>query len=97
MNLAEISDHLPGDLATVGIYEKQSKRRYERAGNRMKSETADGEATYYVVRELKRKEHRRFAANNAEKGENVGCYFYGTKGTFMMVELHNPVCIGPYP
>lgn len=27
-------------------------------------------------------EHRRFAANNAEKGENVGCYFYGTKGTF---------------
>lgn len=29
-------------------------------------------------------EHRRFAANNAEKGENVGCYFYGTKGTFHM-------------
>ena len=26
-------------------------------------------------------EHRRFAANNAEKGENVGCYFYGTNGT----------------
>lgn len=29
-------------------------------------------------------EHRRFAANNAEKGENVGCYFYGTEGTFHM-------------
>jgi len=29
-------------------------------------------------------EHRNFAANNAEKGENVGCYFYGTKGTFHM-------------
>ena len=29
-------------------------------------------------------EHRRFAGNNAEKGENVGCYFYGTKGTFHM-------------
>ena len=29
-------------------------------------------------------EHRQFAANNAEKGENVGCYFYGTKGTFHM-------------
>jgi predicted dehydrogenase len=29
-------------------------------------------------------EHRTFAANNAEKGENVGCYFYGTKGTFHM-------------
>ena len=22
-----------------------------------------------------------FAGNNAEKGENVGCYFYGTEGT----------------
>ena len=29
-------------------------------------------------------EHRQFAANNAEKGENVGCYFYGEKGTFHM-------------
>ena len=27
-------------------------------------------------------EHRQFAANNAEKGESVGCYFYGTEGTF---------------
>ena len=26
-------------------------------------------------------EHRQFAGNNAEKGENVGCYFYGTAGT----------------
>jgi len=26
-------------------------------------------------------EHRQFAANNAEKGENVGCYFYGENGT----------------
>ena len=25
-------------------------------------------------------EHRQFAANNVDKGENVGCYFYGTKG-----------------
>ena len=29
-------------------------------------------------------ENRKFAANNAEKGENVGCYFYGTEGTFHM-------------
>jgi predicted dehydrogenase len=28
-------------------------------------------------------EHRRFAANNAEK-HAIGCYFYGTKGTFHM-------------
>src|SRR5262245_15937080 len=27
-------------------------------------------------------EHRQYAANQAEKGENVGCYFYGTNGTF---------------
>ena len=25
-------------------------------------------------------EHRRFANNHVEKGENVGCYFYGTEG-----------------
>jgi len=29
-------------------------------------------------------EHRQFAGNNAEKGESVGCYFYGTAGTFHM-------------
>lgn len=29
-------------------------------------------------------EHRQFAGNNAEKGENVGCYFYGTNGTLHM-------------
>jgi len=27
-------------------------------------------------------EHRRFAGNPAEKTESVGCFFYGTKGTF---------------
>jgi len=26
-------------------------------------------------------EHRLFAGNGAEKGESVGCYFYGTEGT----------------
>lgn len=29
-------------------------------------------------------EHRQFAGNGAEKTENVGCYFYGTRGTFHM-------------
>ena len=29
-------------------------------------------------------EHRRFGNNNADKGENVGCYFYGTKGILHM-------------
>ena len=27
-------------------------------------------------------EHRKFAGNGTDKGENVGCYFYGTKGIF---------------
>jgi predicted dehydrogenase len=26
-------------------------------------------------------EHRQFAGNNQDKGENVGCYFFGTEGT----------------
>jgi len=29
-------------------------------------------------------EHRRFGGNPTEKTENVGCWFYGTKGTFHM-------------
>lgn len=29
-------------------------------------------------------EHRLFAGNTTERGENVGCYFYGTEGTFHM-------------
>ncbi len=29
-------------------------------------------------------EHRRFGGNNAEKSDAVGCYFFGTKGTFHM-------------
>ena len=27
-------------------------------------------------------EHHKFAGNNTDKGENVGCYFYGTEGVF---------------
>jgi len=29
-------------------------------------------------------EHRQFAGNETDKGENVGVYFYGTEGTFHM-------------
>ena len=29
-------------------------------------------------------EARQFGGNNVEKGENVGCYFYGTKGIFRL-------------
>lgn len=41
-------------------------------------------ATYTFEKFSVQWEHRRFAANNADKGENVGCYFYGTKGIFHM-------------
>jgi predicted dehydrogenase len=37
-------------------------------------------ATYAFDRLTVQWEHRRFAGNANEKGENVGCYFYGTKG-----------------
>lgn len=39
-------------------------------------------ATYAFERFTMQWEHRRFAGNNTDKGENVGCYFYGTKGIF---------------
>ena len=41
-------------------------------------------ATYAFDKLTVQWEHRRFAGNNTDKGENVGCYFYGTKGTFHM-------------
>jgi len=37
-------------------------------------------ASYSFERLTVQWEHRRFAGNNTDKGENVGCYFYGTKG-----------------
>ncbi len=41
-------------------------------------------ATYAFDKFSVQWEHRRFGANNTDKGENVGCYFYGTKGIFHM-------------
>jgi predicted dehydrogenase len=41
-------------------------------------------ATYQFDKFSVQWEHRRFANNNTDKGENVGCYFYGTKGIFHM-------------
>ncbi|MBL9192316.1 MAG: Gfo/Idh/MocA family oxidoreductase [Opitutaceae bacterium] len=39
-------------------------------------------ATYSFNRFTVQWEHRRFGGNAAEKGESVGCYFYGTQGIF---------------
>lgn len=41
-------------------------------------------ATFKFDRFTVQWEHRRFGGNNTDKGENVGCYFYGTKGIFHM-------------
>jgi predicted dehydrogenase len=41
-------------------------------------------ATYAFEKFNVQWEHRRFGANNTDKGESVGCYFYGTKGIFHM-------------
>jgi predicted dehydrogenase len=41
-------------------------------------------ATYSFEKFNVQWEHRRFAGNATDKGENVGCYFYGTKGIFHM-------------
>jgi predicted dehydrogenase len=39
-------------------------------------------ATYSFDRFNVQWEHRRFVGNGTDKGEPVGCYFYGTKGIF---------------
>jgi predicted dehydrogenase len=58
------------------------------AVNTPKEQTSDAPdhqvATFAFDRFTVQWEHRKFAGNNTDKGENVGCYFYGTKGTFHM-------------
>jgi predicted dehydrogenase len=76
--------------------EKYPKRVYSTGGRPIagpvvltaKEQTTDAPdhqlATYSFDRFDVQWEHRRFAGNNTDKGENVGCYFYGTKGIFHM-------------
>jgi predicted dehydrogenase len=78
------------------LEEKYPKRVYSTGGREIagkpiyndKEQTTDAPdhqvATYEFESFTATWEHRRFAGNNAEKGENVGCYFYGTEGTFHM-------------
>lgn len=82
---------------TLWIMEEKWPRRISSHGGRPikgppvyteKEQTTDAPDHQVAVFEFERFtltwEHRQFAANNAEKGENVGCYFYGTEGTFHM-------------
>ena len=76
--------------------EKYPKRIYSTGGrpiagpavNTPEAQTTDAPdhqvATYSFEKFTLQWEHRRFAGNNTDKGENVGCYFYGTRGIFHM-------------
>jgi predicted dehydrogenase len=75
--------------------EKYPKRVYSTGGRPIrgaavsneKEQTSDSPDSQVAVYEFESFtatwEHRRFAANNAEKN-SIGCYFYGTKGTLHM-------------
>lgn len=76
--------------------EKYPKRVYSTGGrpiagpvvNTAKEQTSDAPdhqlATFSFDKFDVQWEHRRFGGNATDKGENVGCYFYGTKGIFHM-------------
>lgn len=91
-------DYANGLLGDWGIHwldqvlwwteEKFPKRVFSTGGRAIKQDNSDApdhqSASFEFEDFTVVWEHRLFAGNNAEKGENVGCYFYGTEGTFHM-------------
>ena len=91
-------DYANGQLGDWGIHwldqvlwwteEKYPKKIFSTGGRAIRKDNTDAPdhqvATYEFEDFTVNWEHRQFAGNNAEKGENVGCYFYGTEGTFHM-------------
>jgi predicted dehydrogenase len=91
-------DYANGTLGDWGIHwfdqvlwwteEKWPKRIFSNGAKRIKEDLTDAPdgqiATYSFETFDLVWEHRQYAGNNAEKPENVGCYFYGTEGTFHM-------------
>ncbi|MDQ4139367.1 MAG: gfo/Idh/MocA family oxidoreductase, partial [Bacteroidota bacterium] len=91
-------DYANGQLGDWGIHwldqilwwteEKYPKKVFSTGGRAIRQDNTDAPdhqvATYEFEDFTVNWEHRLFAGNNAEKGENVGCYFYGTEGTFHM-------------
>lgn len=67
--------------------EKYPKTIYSTGGRFIKRDNTDAPDTQTVNFEFEDFtavwEHRQYAANEAEK-HNIGCYFYGTEGTFHM-------------
>ncbi|MBC7920237.1 MAG: Gfo/Idh/MocA family oxidoreductase [Ferruginibacter sp.] len=91
-------DYANGQLGDWGIHwmdqilwcteEKYPRKVFSTGGRHIRRDHTDAPDTQVASFEFESFtvswEHRQFAANNAEKGENVGCYFYGTEGTFHM-------------
>nr|MCU0355169.1 Gfo/Idh/MocA family oxidoreductase [Cytophagales bacterium] len=91
-------DFANGQLGDWGVHwldqvlwwteEKFPRRVYSHAARSIRRDSTDAPDTQVATFEFESFtavwEHRLYAANNAEKGENVGCYFYGTEGTFHM-------------
>jgi predicted dehydrogenase len=90
-------DFANGQLGDWGVHwmdqilwtmdEKYPKRVYSTGGRRIKRDSTDAPDTQIATYDFDRFqvvwEHRLYGANEAEKS-NVGCYFYGTEGTFHM-------------
>jgi predicted dehydrogenase len=90
-------DYANGQLGDWGIHwmdqvlwwteEKYPKKVFSTANRFIRQDNTDAPDTQNVVFEFESFtaawEHRQYAANNAEK-TNIGCYFYGTEGTFHM-------------
>ena len=90
-------DYANGQLGDWGIHwldqvlwwseEKYPKKVFSTANRFIREDSSDAPDTQNVVFEFESFtaswEHRQYAANNAEKS-NIGCYFYGTEGTFHM-------------
>lgn len=90
-------DYANGTLGDWGIHwmdqilwwteEKSPKKIFSVADRYIKQDSTDAPDTQHVIFEFESFtatwEHRQYAANEAEK-TNIGCYFYGTEGTFHM-------------
>ncbi len=93
----QFMDYANGQLGDWGIHwmdqilwwteEKGPRKIYSSASRQVRKDNTDAPDTQVVHYDFESFqavwEHRLYAANEAEK-TNVGCYFYGTEGTFHM-------------
>ncbi|MBL7735552.1 MAG: Gfo/Idh/MocA family oxidoreductase [Chitinophagaceae bacterium] len=90
-------DYANGTLGDWGIHwmdqilwwteEKYPRRIFSSAARHIREDSTDAPDTQNVIYEFESFtatwEHRQYAGNEAEK-TNLGCYFYGTEGSFHM-------------